>query len=515
MFAKVSDYDYFEDQWQQEYGGKGANLIRMNVMGLPVPPAYLLNVSWSAQYNSNDQEYVMSRIERSYEKLISTIELDTGRKFGPMVRSDMPLLVSVRSGAAVSMPGMMDTVLNVGLNDVSVRALAARTNFEFAWDSYRRFIQSFATTVLGYDKALFQPLVETAAKFCPAGQMSVRMSQHLVAKFKEIAPDFPQDVRTQLLMSIEAVFKSWGSERAVAYRELEDLNDKCWGTGIVIQQMVFGNMNTKSGTGVVFTRNPVNGDSEMYGDFLVNAQGEDVVDGSHQTLPISTLSTTWPEIAVELQGYCNRLERTLGDMCDIEFTVENGKLWVLQVRKGKRSAMAARRIPLVLLKEGVIDVEQAFDMIPFGAEEHKDGITTTDGYTFGGTGLVASEGDVEGVMAFSSHAAVQMAEEGKTVILVTQCTSPEDMPGIIASVGMLTLTGGLVSHAAVVARSWNKPCIVGAGSKTDVRFDILEWNTEKDRRDEALVVNGQTYQEGDSIILRTSEKGAFYLKRAS
>ena len=514
MFHRSKSLEYYGDDTRQEYGGKGANLILMDTMDLPVPPAYLLFVDWSTQYNTPDREYVMERVNKNYSGLIAGLEQDTGLKFGPTVRSEHPLLVSVRSGAAVSMPGMMDTVLNVGLNDISVRALSNKTNLEFAWDSYRRFIQSFATVVLGHPKESFQSLVDTATKFCPTGRMTVRMSQHLVAKFKELCPEFPQDVKQQLVMSIEAVFKSWNSERAKAYRELENI-DTCYGTGVVIQQMVFGNMNANSGTGVIFTRNPVTGTGEPYGDFLVNAQGEDVVDGSHQTLPIDSMATVFSTVYDELREHCRRLEIALGDMCDIEFTIEDGRLWILQVRTGKRSTAAARRIPLHLLYDGVISIDKAMELIPFGAVESPAPITNTDGFTLAGKGLVASEGDIEGVMAFSSKSAVKMAEEGKTVILVTQCTSPEDMPGIIAAVGLLTLTGGLVSHAAVVARSWDKPCIVGASSKTEISFKESTWNPRDDSYNVVLIVGDQRYEEGDSILLRTSEKGAFYLKQAS
>lgn len=512
MFQKIEKNNWDIDRSPAVFGGKGANLLRMKNLDLPVPGGFLIGIEWCEAYNRQAYDielYVLPSIMLN----LAELEAETDKKFGAATKANTPLLVSVRSGAPISMPGMMDTVLNVGLNDKSVKALATLTNPEFAWDSYRRFVQSYATIVLGQPRDEFDKLLKAAEHFC-GGKPSLKMNQHLVSKFKLLAGAFPQDVGEQLYQSILAVFKSWNSERAIAYRQHEHINGLT-GTGVVVQEMVFGNMNDNSCTGVLFTRNPVTGTGELYGDFLPNAQGEDVVDGSRNPLPFAEMQKFSMGIYEDLAYMSEVLERDLQDMCDIEFTVEDGKLYVLQVRSGKRSSKAALRIPLELVRDRRIDVDRAMELISkAGAVSVDVAETNSEGYTLIGNGLVASEGDIEGVIALSCDAAINYHNEGKKVILVSERTDPDDMPGIIAADGILTFTGGLVSHAAVVARAWDKPCIVGMGTRLidafNNQFDIWGgFNAEL-----SLGRGTQKFKNGDLIILRPSENGAVYMKKA-
>ena len=507
----ISCLSWMHEDIVESYGGKAANIGRLMRLGANVPHGFAIGVSGSIDYlsqrSAEDVKFYMHEITQRTRDHVTQLEAETGRKFGAATKANFPLLVSVRSGAPVSMPGMMDTVLNVGLNDKSVRVLGLYTNPEFAWDSYRRFVQSYAKTVLGIDAKPFEELVSTAESFCAGGILTEKMNQFLVVKFISMCGGrFPQNVYEQLSECIEAVFRSWNSERAIAYRNVEKIGHFT-GTAVTVQSMVYGNLNKNSGTGVLFTRNPVSGDNEFYGDFLINAQGEDVVDGSHQTQPIAEMARVFPEAWAELKGLSSKLELSLQDMCDIEFTVEDGKLWLLQVRKGKRSAKASRMIPLHFLKEGWLDVKSAYNMIPFGEVDVLDKHLDVDGFTKLGSGHVACEGDIEGIVALNSITAMAYAAEGKDVILVSEKTSPEDMPGIIASKGIVTFTGGLVSHAAVVARSWNKPCVVGIGKS--IVDGWYFFNDSIEAGDKVVLKNG------DSIIIKASESGTIYIKRAS
>lgn len=506
--------EYDLDSLRSHYGGKASNLIRMIRLGLPVPSGFMISCDWSKQYES-DPEYVERVITQSFPHRMAELENLSGKKFGAATKANVPLFVSVRSGAPISMPGMMDTVLNVGLNDKSVKVLANMTDPDFAWDSYRRFMQSYGVTVLGLPKSAFEEIVKPAEHFC-GGSISAKMNQHLINKFKVICGgQFPQNVDEQLWESTKAVFKSWNSERAVAYRQHENISDH-QGTGVVIQEMVFGNLNDSSCTGVLFTRNPVTGTGEPYGDFLPKAQGEDVVDGSKNPKPIAALEDFSADVHRQLMSISYKLEADLKDMCDIEFTVEDGKLYILQVRVGKRSAKASRRIPFELLYDNMITVDRAVEMVDslVSFTETEEAVVSTDleGYTLIGHGLVACDGDVEGVIALDYQAVKNFNSQGINPILVAMQTDPEDMPSIIGSSAMVTFTGGLVSHAAVVARGWNKPCIVGLQNRLEEGLHLSDlhssdWNS-------LLKISGVTYRNGDHIVIRSSENGAVYLKKA-
>lgn len=496
-----------DDQVRDSFGGKAAGLVAMKRIGLNVPPAFIMGCKLSlgyAQHGNSTLDQIMPYVLKN----IGYLESETNKKFGAATKANFPLLLSVRSGAPVSMPGMMDTVLNVGLNDKSVKVLGNATTHEFAWDSYRRFIYSYATTVLDLDKKPFDELLDAARHFCVGGILTLKMNQHLVAKFQTMCGGaFPQNVQEQLRGCIEAVFRSWNSERAIVYRKKENISDEL-GTGVVVQSMVFGNFNNRSATGVYFTMNPVDGTPEPYGDFLVNAQGEDVVDGSSNPRPIDELYDVMPKIYDELIRIGRRLEKMYEDMCDIEFTIENGKLYFLQVRKGKRSTVASYRIPIELVRKGYIDTEKATEMVMaiVPKEQQSEAKSDVSDFVHIGNGLVAAEGDVEGVIAFNCESAIRFHNEGKKVILVSNKTDPEDMPGIIAADGIVTFTGGLVSHAAVVARSWDKPCIVGLGLKMNTSYYVSS---------DHMVIDSTRYNEGDIMIIKPSEKGSVYVKHAS
>lgn len=501
MFSDLSQMSYYSGI-EQRIGGKAANLVRMQKLLMPVPMAYVIPIKFSEDFN-DCPNYVLELLDARLGGFIDSFSYNARMPYGDKCKpSQRPLLLSVRSGAAVSMPGMMDTVLNVGLNDKTVKALASSTNPEFAWDSYRRFIQSYGTTVLNIPSESFEKFVEAARHFCPAGIPTVAISQHLVDQFKMLCNgEFPQDPQAQLRECIVAVLLSWNSERAQTYRNVEKITEAT-GTAVLIQQMVYGNLNKNSGTGVVFTRNPISGDSELYGDFLINAQGEDVVNGSSNTLPIDKLSEKMPDVYQQLQGYITKLEIALRDMCDIEFTIEDGKLYMLQVRKGKRSARANNRIALQLFREFIIDLDQAEEMLSVDNKSERQ--IDIDGYIKAGCGLVASEGDVEGYIATSKESAIELSNNGKTPILITRATDPADMPGIAVAAGIITLTGGLVSHAAVVARAWNKSCVVGlADSGADVTLTLRQ-----------VHIGPHSFSDGDKVAIKTTEGGSIYFKKA-
>jgi pyruvate,orthophosphate dikinase len=462
-------------------GGKGANLAEMANMGLPVPPGFTITCQTCMEYYNSTPPAFPPGLGEDVDLHVAELEAKMGKKLGDPAD---PLLVSVRSGSPFSMPGMMDTVLNLGLNDVSVQGLIAQTgNERFAWDSYRRFIQMFSKVVLDVSGNEFENAI-TVKKRARGVEVDTELTagdlKDLVADFKRIVAEkvspkeysalvvdgrvaFPQDVAVQLRLAIEAVFRSWMNDRACAYRKMERLPDDL-GTAVNVQSMVFGNKGDTSATGVGFTRNPADGTNERYGDFLTNAQGEDVVAGIRNTSSISDLGDVLPEAAEELFDVFNVLEQHYRDMCDIEFTIEQGKLWMLQTRVGKRTARAALKIASDMVDEGLITREEAVLRIDpaqldqllhpqFDAKAHYDVVAK---------GLNASPGAAVGEVVFTSADAVDAAATGRKVILVRWETTPDDLRGMIAAQGILTSHGGKTSHAAVVARGMGKPCVCGA-----------------------------------------------------
>lgn len=488
-------------------GGKGANLDGMASIGLPVPPGFTISTPVCALYYDSGESFPDS-LKAEVATGIAHIESVTAKKFGDPAD---PLLVSVRSGARVSMPGMMDTVLNLGLNDATVQGLAATSGDDrFAWDSYRRFIQMYSDVVLGLDHGRFEEALEIAKEdngFSLDTELSAADWQKLVAEYKAIVEElwgkpFPQDVHDQLWGAIGAVFGSWQSERAKVYRRLNDIPGD-WGTAVNVQAMVFGNMGETSATGVAFTRDPAKGDNAYYGEFLINAQGEDVVAGirTPQYLtkaareaagakPLS-MEEAMPEVYAQLAGVFETLETHYRDMQDIEFTVERGKLWMLQTRSGKRTAKAALKIAVDMANEGLITQEEAILRVdPMALDQllHPtlDPNATRDVLT---KGLPASPGAASGYAVFDSDTAEKRAAAGDSVILVRVETSPEDIHGMHAARGILTARGGMTSHAAVVARGMGRPCVSGAGTLAIVA------------REKLFRVGGREVREGDTITI--------------
>ncbi|MDU5761025.1 MAG: pyruvate, phosphate dikinase [Schaalia odontolytica] len=469
MVKYVYDFSEGDKSMKDLLGGKGANLAEMTKLGLPVPPGFTITTEACRAYLK--ESTVPESLATEVTTALRGVEDQMGRHLGDP--SD-PLLVSVRSGAKFSMPGMMETVLNIGLNDESVLGLAAVSgNERFAWDSYRRLIQMFGKTVLDIDGDLFSDALDALkAERGVKGdtELTAEDLKGLVDTFKGIVKeqtgkDFPQDPRTQMDMGIEAVFRSWNTERARIYRRRERIPHDL-GTAVNICTMVFGNMGENSGTGVCFTRDPSSGHSGVYGDYLENAQGEDVVAGIRNTLPLSALKDINKPVYDELRGIMRKLETHYRDMCDIEFTVERGKLWMLQTRVGKRTAAAAFRIATQLLGEKLITRDEALGrvtgdqltqlMFPqFDAKAEKELIAR---------GMAASPGAAVGKIAFNNAQAVEAAEKGIKTVLVRRETNPDDLPGMVAAEGVLTARGGKTSHAAVVARGMGKTCVCGAES---------------------------------------------------
>ncbi len=462
-------------------GGKGANLAEMTKLGLPVPPGFTITCQASVEYYEADPPAFPEGLAEEVAEHVADLESQMGKTLGD---PDDPLLVSVRSGSPFSMPGMMDTVLNLGLTDTSLQGIIAQTgNERFAWDSYRRFIQMFSKVVLDVEGDLFENVMnkmkhdrdvktdtelsaEDLRELCDTFKGIV--ADHVSAdEFPELAVDgkvaFPQDVDAQLRLAIEAVFKSWNNRRARDYRKMERIPDDL-GTAVNIQAMVFGNKGDSSATGVAFTRDPADGTNEFYGDFLVNAQGEDVVAGIRNTTPIAELHDVMPEVARELDEVFRTLENHYRDMCDIEFTIEQGKLWMLQTRVGKRTARAALKIAVDMVDEGLITKEEAVLRVnPEQLDQllHPQFDLDAD-YDVLTKGLNASPGAAVGEVVFTADAAEAAAEEGRDVILVRWETTPDDLHGMVAAKGILTSHGGKTSHAAVVARGMGKPCVCGA-----------------------------------------------------
>ncbi len=472
-------------------GGKGANLAEMtSVLGLPVPHGFTITTDACRAYMDGGwPDGLTGEVAGALEHL----ETSMGKRLGD---ADDPLLVSVRSGAKFSMPGMMDTVLNLGLNDDSVRGLAKQTDDErFAYDSYRRFVQMYGRIVLGVPGEKFDERFE-AGKHRSGVESDAAVPAHELASmaddFKAIVEahtgsPFPQDPKDQLRGAIEAVFGSWGGARAVAYRVRERIPHDL-GTAVNVQAMVFGNRDDNSGTGVGFTRDPATGQAGSYGDFLINAQGEDVVAGIRNTLPLSDLKTSFPSIFDELEAIFERLERHYRDMCDTEFTIEQGKLWMLQTRVGKRTGAAALRMAVDMTTDDRMNLTRE-EAIMRVTGDHLEGVlhpqfARTDAPVIA-RGLAASPGAAVGHAYFTADDAAAAAERGERVVLVRTETSPEDVHGMIASAGILTSRGGLVSHAAVVARGWGKPAVVGAES---ISID-----------GKSFTAGGVTVREGDAI----------------
>ncbi len=449
-------------------GGKGANLAEMtSVLRLPVPHGFTISTDACRAYMSGGWP---SRLTGEVSRALTRLEKKMGKSLGDPVD---PLLVSVRSGAKFSMPGMMDTVLNLGLNDESVEGLAKQTDDErFAYDSYRRFVSMYGRIVLGLPAEPFDQLLDEAKQRSgaksdaevPTSELRALVKSYLGLVRDRTGREFPQDPDAQLRGAIEAVFRSWNGPRAIAYREHEGISHDL-GTAVNVQAMVFGNRDDNSGTGVGFTRDPATGEKGEYGDFLVNAQGEDVVAGIRNTEPLSALKKRFPKIHAELLAIFARLERHYRDMCDTEFTIQQGKLWMLQTRVGKRTGRAALRMAVEMTKDRAIRLTQA-EALSRITEEHLEQVLhpqfASGDYQIVASGLGASPGAAVGRAYFDADDAAAAAERGERVILVRNETSPEDVHGMLASEGILTARGGLVSHAAVVARGWGKPAVVGA-----------------------------------------------------
>jgi pyruvate,orthophosphate dikinase len=477
-------------------GGKGANLAEMtSVLHLPVPPGFTISTDACVAYLESGWP---DGLDEEIAEHVRALESAMGRHLGA---AEDPLLVSVRSGAKFSMPGMMDTVLNLGLNDESVEGLAAQTDQRFAYDSYRRFIQMYGKIVLDIGGDEFDHRFEAAKDLAGVDadhEIPADVLQLLVARFKDVVQEhtgqpFPQDPAVQLRGAVEAVFRSWQSPRAIAYRTRERLPHDL-GTAVNVQAMVFGNRDDDSGTGVGFTRDPATGEQGCYGDFLVNAQGEDVVAGIRNTQALTEMGERWPDVYEELLDTFGTLERHYRDMCDTEFTVEQGKLWMLQTRVGKRTGAAALRIAVAMTEDETIALTHEEAVARVNAD-HLDQVLHPQfeehEHTVLATGLAASPGAAVGKAYFTADAAVEAAHAGEAVILVRQETSPEDVHGMEAAEGILTSRGGLVSHAAVVARGWGKPAVCGAEA-LDIGTDSFTVGDTTVRQGDVISIDGTT-----------------------
>ena len=483
-------------------GGKGAGLAEMTAAGMPVPQGFTITTEACTQYYADGRE-INAEIEADIFEHVKGLEKITGKTFGDV---NNPLLVSVRSGARQSMPGMMDTILNLGLNDEAVEGLAKKTgNPRFAYDSYRRFIQMYSDVVMELGKSFFEEKIDEM-KAAKGVKQDVELTaddlKELVKQFKAIylekqGSEFPQDPKEQLIGAVKAVFRSWDNPRANVYRKMTEIPYE-WGTAVNVQQMAFGNSGMRSGTGVAFTRNPATGEHQLMGEYLINAQGEDVVAGIRTPSPISKLHEEMPEVYDQFQEIATRLEKYFKDMQDMEFTIEDGKLFMLQTRNGKRTAQAALKIAIDLVDEGMIDEREAvlrvepkqldtllhpqFDAAALKAAEVI------------GKGLAASPGSACGQIVFTAEEAEEMVKSGKMpkVVLVRLETSPEDIVGMQVSQGILTVRGGMTSHAAVVARGMGVCCVSGCGNDNDVKIDYEAKTFE---------INGHKFAEGDWISI--------------
>lgn len=488
-------------------GGKGANLAEMSSLGLPVPPGFTVTTDVCTYYYNNDKTFP-DTLKSQVEDALAAISKLTDRRFGD---DDNPLLMSVRSGARSSMPGMMDTVLNLGLNDNSVETIAKQSgDARFAYDSYRRFIQMYSDVVMGLDHHAFEDILETfkhRAGYVLDTDLTADDWKQIVVEYKrlveaELEIPFPQNPFDQLWGGIGAVFQSWMAPRAITYRTINNIPAD-WGTAVNVQAMVFGNMGASSATGVAFTRNPSTGESSLYGEFLINAQGEDVVAGIRTPQNLTeaariaadsdkpSLEAEMPEAFAEFKTICDQLEKHYSDMQDLEFTIEEGKLWMLQTRSGKRTTKAALKIATDMANEGLITKQEAVMRIdPMALDQllHPT-IDPSAKRNIVAKGLPASPGAASGEIVFTSDEAQEAKAQGRAVVLVRVETSPEDIHGMHAAEGILTARGGMTSHAAVVARGMGKPCVSGASS---IRIDM---------RNETLSVAGKMFSKGDVITI--------------
>src|SRR5277367_3623868 len=503
---KTTKYVYFfgggkadgHGKMKDVLGGKGAGLAEMTNAGLPVPPGFTIQTEACREYMKMGTS--SKEVERQMDEALAKLETLQGQKLGT---GENPLLVSVRSGSKFSMPGMMDTILNLGLNDKSVEALAKRSNNpRFAADSYRRLIQMFGNVVLDIDKAEFEEIFDEKKKQKKTKldtDLDVKALQEVIADYKKLVKkhakrDFPQEAHDQLVMARDAVFRSWLNDRAKHYRRINNISDDL-GTAVNVQAMVFGNLGDTSGTGVGFTRNPAIGDKEFYGEFLMNAQGEDVVAGIRTPVPILELKKVMPDVYRQLREITTRLEKHYRDMQDFEFTIQEGKLYMLQTRNGKRTGLAAVRVAIQMVEEGLITKEEAifrvepnqlYDFLVPRLDEKRVKVEVL------ATGLPASPGAAVGQIVFTANEAVEKAGHGnprKPVILVRAENTPEDIHGMEVAVGILTSRGGMTSHAAVVTRGMGKCCVAGAG-------DI-----EVNEKAGEMRVKGQVFKQGDWISL--------------
>ena len=490
-------------------GGKGANLAEMSALGLPVPPGFTITTEACNFYYTNDRTYP-DILAAQVETALASVEALTGKRFGD---PSAPLLVSVRSGGRASMPGMMDTVLNLGLNDATTEGLAALAgNRRFALDSYRRFIQMYSNVVLGLDHHLFEEILDnhkdrldvTVDTALSAEDWEKVVADYKAAVEEELGEPFPQDPKAQLWGAVGAVFASWMNERAKFYRRMHDIPES-WGTAVNIQAMVFGNMGDSSATGVAFTRNPSTGENRLYGEFLINAQGEDVVAGIRTPQALTraareemgdrapSMEEALPEVFVQFRDVVTRLERHYRDMQDVEFTVEQGRLYMLQTRNGKRTAKAALKMSVDMASEGLISREEAVMRVdPASLDQllHPT-IDPASPRDVVARGLPASPGAATGAVVFDADEAQRRGGAGEAVILVREETSPEDIHGMHAARGIVTARGGMTSHAAVVARGMGRPCVSGAG---DIRIDqaagVFQVRGRTIRAGEVITVDG-------------------------
>jgi len=488
-------------------GGKGAGLCEMTRLKLPVPPGFVITTEVCKQYYENDKKLPRGLLPQ-IKKNISKIEKKTGKKLNSF---ENPLLISVRSGSAISMPGMMDTILNLGINDITVKGLAQQSNNpRFAWDSYRRFIQLFGKVVFGVDDKKFDEVLENAKKNQAVqsdSALNEKSLRKVVEDYKKICENhthkpFPSDPFEQLELSIKAVFKSWMGERAIVYREKNNITREIAdGTAVNVVTMVFGNMGNDCATGVVFTRNPGDGTNHIFGEFLVNAQGEDVVAGVRTPKPIDIMKEELPDSYKQLADTCNKLERHYREPQDIEFTVEQGRFYLLQTRNAKMNAASMIKTSVDMFKERLIKKEQS--LLRLHTEQLEQLLHKTldqskaKGYPQVAKGIDASPGAASGIAVFDVKRATSMGENGVKVILIREETKPEDVPAFFTSVGILTSRGGKTSHAAVVARGMGKPCIVGC---SDLKIDY---------NDRKCFTNGKTINEGDTITIDGSSGAVF------
>jgi pyruvate,orthophosphate dikinase len=506
MPKRVYDFNEGTGKMKDLLGGKGAGLAEMSRIGLPVPPGFTITTEACLEFQARGGKEIDPVLWEEVLEHLRKLEERTGKKFGEV---ENPLLVSVRSGAPISMPGMMDTVLNLGLNDQTVDGLARLTgNPRFAYDSYRRFLTMFGNVVLGIPHDKFEQILDQYKEKYGVKldtELSTEALKEIVQAIKElikreIGLDFPQDPLEQLRLAVKAVFLSWNNERAIAYRRFNKIPDTL-GTAVNVQMMVFGNMGSDSGTGVAFTRNPATGEKAVYGEYLLNAQGEDVVAGIRTPKPISAMKDELPETYKQFMDTCALLEKHFRDIQDIEFTVEKGKLYLLQTRTGKRTARAAVKIAVDMVNEGLITKEEAVMRVEpnqiyqlllphFDESDKRDAVKRGD---FLAKGVNASPGAATGKAVFDPDTAEELGKRGEAVILVRAETSPDDVHGMIMAKGILTARGGATSHAAVVARSIGKPCVTGCEAiKVDMERRVFTANNTTIKEGDFISIDGAT-----------------------